>query len=163
MTKAMIKDMRNYAPVSDVDPYSDEVLFDPWETYRELQNLGSVVWLERYKMFALTRYASVTRALKDAGAFSSAFGVMMNDEMNPVLRGNTLCSDGVDHQRLRRIVGKPLSPTALNSLKSEITTKAELLVDRLVGQGQFCAVAELATALPVDIVASARRAAPRGP
>src|SRR4029077_737675 len=83
------------------------------------------------------------------------FGVMMNDEMNPVLRGNTLCSDGVDHQRLRRIVGKPLSPTALNSLKSEITTKAELLVDRLVGQGQFCAVAELATALPVDIVASA--------
>jgi cytochrome P450 len=155
MTKAMIKDMRNYAPVSDVDPYSDEVLFDPWETYRELQNLGSVVWLERYKMFALTRYASVTRALKDAGAFSSAFGVMMNDEMNPVLRGNTLCSDGVDHQRLRRIVGKPLSPTALNSLKSEITTKAELLVDRLVGQGQFCAVAELATALPVDIVASA--------
>jgi cytochrome P450 len=155
MTKAMIKDMRNYAPVSDVDPYSDEVLFDPWETYRELQNLGSAVWLERYQMFALTRYDSVTRALKDAGAFSSASGVMMNDQMNPVLRGNTLCSDGADHQRLRRIVGKPLSPTALNSLKSEITTKAELLVDRLVGQGQFCAVTELATALPVDIVASA--------
>ena len=105
-------------------------------------------------MSALTRYASVTRALKDAGAFSSASGVMMNDEMNPVLRGNTLCSDGVDHQRLRRIVGKPRVKRA-KFAKSEITTKAELLVDRLVGQGQFCAVAELATALPVDIVASA--------
>ena len=97
-------------------------------------------------MFALARYDSVARALKDAGAFSSASGVMMNDRMNPVLRGNTLCNDGVDHQRLRRIVGKPLSPTALNSLKSEITAKAELLVDRLVGQGQFCAVTVLATA-----------------
>src|SRR5262245_59606434 len=66
-------------------------------------------------MFALTRYDSVIRALKDASAFSSASGVMMNDEMNQVLRGNTLCSDGADHQRSRRIIGKPLSPTALKS------------------------------------------------
>jgi len=41
-------------------------------------------------MFALTRYDSVVRALKDTSAFSSASGVMMNDEMNQVLRGNTL-------------------------------------------------------------------------
>ena len=71
--------------------------------------------------------------------------------MNQVLRGNTLCSDGADHQRLRRIIAKPLAPAALNSLKAEITTKAEQLVDRLVAKGEFCAVAELATALPVDI------------
>jgi hypothetical protein len=44
-------------------------------------------------MFALTRYDSVIQALKDASAFSSASGVMMNDEMNQVLRGNTLCSE----------------------------------------------------------------------
>jgi cytochrome P450 len=106
-------------------------------------------------MFALTRYESVIRALKDASAFSSASGVMMNDEMNQVLRGNTLCSDGGDHQRLRRIVAKPLARTALSSLEAEITTKAEQLVDRLVAKGTFCAVTELATALPVDIVASA--------
>jgi hypothetical protein len=56
-----------------------------------------------------------------------------------------------------------LSAAGLDSLKSEITTKAEQLVDRLVAKRQFCAVAELAAALPVDIVASAvgypRRAA----
>jgi cytochrome P450 len=52
-------------------------------------------------------------------------------------------------------IAKPLAPTALNSLKAEFTTKAEQLVDRLVAKGEFCAVAELATALPVDIVASA--------
>jgi cytochrome P450 len=68
-------------------------------------------------MFALTRYDSVARALKDASAYSSASGVMMNDDMNQVLRGNTLCSDGADHQRLRHIIAKPLNPTALNSLK----------------------------------------------
>jgi cytochrome P450 len=44
---------------------------------------------------------------------------------------------------------------ALNSLKAEITKKVEQLVERLITKGQFCAVAELATALPVDIVANA--------
>jgi cytochrome P450 len=112
-------------PVSQLDPYCDEALVEPWETYRALQNLGSAVWLEKYEMFALTRYDSVVRALKDASAFSSASGVMMNEPMNQVLRGNTLCSDGADHQRLRRITAKPLAPAALNALKSDITTKAE--------------------------------------
>lgn len=142
-------------PISDIDPYSDDALLEPWDIYRELQSRGSAVWLRKYRMFALARYDSVERALKDTSAFSSSSGVMMNDAMNQVLRGNTLCSDGADHQRLRRLVAKPLTPAALNSLKSEITTKAEQLVDRLVAKREFCAVSELATALPVDIVASA--------
>ena len=88
-------------------------------------------------MSALTRYASVTRALKDAGAFSSASGVMMNDEINPVLRGNTLCSDGVGHQRLRRIVGKPLSPNALNSLSPKSPQRRSCWLIALLGRGSF--------------------------
>jgi cytochrome P450 len=142
-------------PVSDLDPFSDEALIDPWGLYAELQRLGSVVWLSKYEMFALTRHDCVLRALKDASAFSSASGVMMNDEMNKVLRGNTLCSDGADHRRLRRVIAKPLAPTALTALKKEIISKAERLVDNLVSKRTFCAVTELATALPVDIVASA--------
>ena len=69
-------------PVSELDPYSDEALIDPWAVYGELQRLGSAVWLNKYRMFALTRCDSVLRALKDVSAFSSASGVMMNDEMN---------------------------------------------------------------------------------
>ena len=145
----------NGIPTSQLDPYCDEALVEPWETYTALRNLGSAVWLEKYEMFALTRYDSVIRALKDASAFSSASGVMMNDPMNQVLRGNTLCSDGEEHQRLRRITAKPLAPAALNALKSDITTKAEQIVDQLMAKGTFCAVTELATALPIDIVASA--------
>jgi cytochrome P450 len=145
----------NGIPTSQLDPYCDEALVEPWETYTALQNLGSAVWLEKYEMFALTRYDSVIRALKNATAFSSASGVMMNDPMNQLLRGNTLCSDGEEHQRLRRITAKPLAPAALNALKSDITTKAEQIVDQLIAKGTFCAVTELATALPIDIVASA--------
>jgi cytochrome P450 len=141
MTIAPIPAGRNYAPISEIDPYSNEALIEPWDMYRELQSLSSAVWLSKYHMFALTRYDSVIRALKNAEVFSSASGVMMNDDMNQILRGNTLCSDGADHQRLRRVIAKPLSPAALHSLKAEITTNAEQLVDRLVTKGEFCAVA----------------------
>jgi cytochrome P450 len=147
--------LNRHIPASDCDPYSDEVLASPWEMYRELRALGSAVWLSKYEMFALTRYESVERALKDATTFSSASGVMMNDDMNQVLRGNTLCSDGAEHNRLRRIVAKPLSATALKSLRDEITQKAEQLVEELVVRKRFCAVADLAAPIPVEIVASA--------
>jgi hypothetical protein len=48
------------AIISDLDPYSDEALIEPWAMYQELQGLGSAVWLTRYQMFALTRYDSDT-------------------------------------------------------------------------------------------------------
>ena len=155
MNTAQLTIPSNSFPVSQLDPYSDDALVEPWQTYTALQDMGSAVWLAKYEMFALTRYDSVVRALKDASAFSSASGVMMNDKMNEVLRGNTLCSDGANHRRLRRITANPLTPAMLNELKSDITAKAEQIVDRLVAKGSFCAVTELATALPIDIVASA--------
>jgi hypothetical protein len=101
----------------------------------------------------LARAASARRShpLRSAAlAPSTPSGVMMNDHMNQVLCGNTLCSDGSDHKRSRRVIGKPLSPTALKSLQEEITSKAERLVERLVSKGTFCAITELATFLPMS-------------
>ena len=91
-------------PISNLDPYSDQALIDPWPTYIALQDAGPAVWLSKYKMFALTRYDSALKALQNPSSFPSSLGVMMNDHMNQVLRGNTLCSDGEDHSRLRRVI-----------------------------------------------------------
>jgi cytochrome P450 len=76
-------------------------------------------------MFALTRYDVVARVLRDWEAFPSSFGVMMNDDMNQVLRGNPLCSDGDTHNRLRRVVIRPVTPVALKSLQDEVEGEAE--------------------------------------
>ena len=142
-------------PTSPLDPYTDAALLNPWPLYRELREMGPVVWLEKYGMFALTRYDAVVRALRDWEAFPSSLGVMMNDDMNQVLRGNTLCSDGDAHHRLRRVVIRPLTPMALQSLKEELEREAEAIVGRLCDRGRFCATAELATHLPVTIVSKA--------
>jgi cytochrome P450 len=143
------------APTSALDPYTDQALLKPWPLYRELREMGPAVWLEKYEMFALTRYDVVVKALRDSEAIPSSFGVMMNDDMNQVLRGNTLCSDGDAHNRLRRVVIRPLTPAALKSLEDEIEREAEVVVGRLCAKGRFCAAAELATYLPVTIVSNA--------
>jgi cytochrome P450 len=71
------------------------------------------------------------------------------------LRGNTLCSDGEAHDRLRRVVIRPLTQTTLKSLEDEVEREAEAVVDRLCAGGRFCATRELATYLPMTIVANA--------
>jgi cytochrome P450 len=140
------------APWSDYDPYSDEALLDPWSGYRELRDAGPAVWLPEYEMFALARYESVRRALEDWETFPSRFGVMMNDDMNEVLRGNTLCTDGPEHSALRDVLIRPLMPRALRDAREQITAEAESVVDRLVAQGTFDAASELANHLPVTVV-----------
>jgi cytochrome P450 len=143
------------ALASTLDPYTDQALLNPWPLYRELREMGPVVWLDKHRMFALTRYDVVLKVLRDWEAFPSSFGVMMNDDMNQVLRGNTLCSDGNAHNQLRRVVIRPLTPAALKSLEHEVEREAEALVDRLCAKGRFCATAELATYLPMTIVSNA--------
>jgi cytochrome P450 len=147
-------DVIGSAPWSDHDPYTDEALLDPWPGYQHLRDAGPAVWLPKYEMFALTRYASVRRALEDWESFPSRNGVMMNDRMNQVLRGNTLCSDGPDHHALREVLRRPLTPRALRAVREEITAEAEGVVNKLITRGSFDAATELANHLPVSVVSN---------
>jgi cytochrome P450 len=79
---------------------------------------------------------------------------MMNDQMNEVLRGNTLCSDGADHDALRKVLVRPLTPRALRPAREEITAEAEGVVEKLVAKGTFDAATELAQHLPVSVVSN---------
>jgi cytochrome P450 len=79
---------------------------------------------------------------------------MMNDQMNQVLRGNTLCSDGADHDALRNVLVRPLSPRAMRSARREITAEADRVVEKLVTAGTFDAATDLANHLPVTVVSN---------
>ena len=67
------------AAVSDVDPFSDEFLNEPYPFHERLREAGAVVWLERYGIWASARHAEVQAARTDWEAFSSAAGVGIDD------------------------------------------------------------------------------------
>ena len=138
--------------ISDFDLFADEALLDPYPIYETLRARGGAVWMEKYKVFAYSRYDDVKHALATPKVYSSAYGVTYNDKMNHVLRNGLLCSDAPHHDTLRRVIERPLTPKALSALRDRVRTAAEALVDRLVAQKTFDAATELAQYLPVTIV-----------
>jgi cytochrome P450 len=100
----------------DVDLYCDEVLDDPYPHYRALRDLGAAVWLPRNRLWAIGRHADVRDALFNHAVYSSAQGVAANERTNAIARGNLLASDPPEHDRLRRVVGAPLTPKAVSTL-----------------------------------------------
>ena len=139
-------------PTSDLDLYSDEVLAEPYEHYRLLREAGAAVWLERYNVWAVVRYAAVRAVLRDWKTFSSASGVALNDTLNNAMQGNTLGSDPPLHDLLRNVVASRMTAQSLRPTKEMIEQRAEELVERLVAQQSFDAVKDLAQILPPSIV-----------
>jgi cytochrome P450 len=149
---AAVQKRSGAVPTSDLDPFDDSVLLDPYPSYRRLRDVGPVVWMRRYDMWALPRYAEVSRALRDWQAFSSASGVGMTREYNE-RSGGILGSDPPEHDRLRDVIQGQLSPPALREIEDELQARADALVDGLTARGSFDAVRDLAQPYTVSVVA----------
>ncbi|EZP74575.1 Linalool 8-monooxygenase [Sphingomonas paucimobilis] len=139
-------------PVSDWDPYEDAALLDPYPHYARLRDMGPVVHLSHYDLYALPRDSSVRFALDNWEIFSSAKGVLLNDRANEGASGTTLCSDPPEHTRMKDVIMRPLKPAALREHDSHIKGEARSLVASLLQRGTFDVVADLARHLPLAIV-----------
>ncbi|HZZ51616.1 MAG TPA: cytochrome P450 [Pseudonocardia sp.] len=140
-------------PVSEVDLYTEAARIDPYPIYQELRELGPVVHLTRYDLYALPRYQQVRTALMDWKTFSSAQGVFVDPELNAQLGGSiTLCTDPPDHTTMRTVLGRPLRQDRMRDVTPRIEAEADHIVTTLVERGHFDAATELAEHLPMAVV-----------
>ncbi len=140
------------APQFTGDLFSEDSIHQPYELYREMRDLGAVVWVERLGMYALPRYAEVRAALGDDESFTSSLGVSFNDFTNKAQQGTTLASDGGRHRQLRTILSRGLNPHALRDKQRYVEELARELVDRVLERDEFDAVSVLAQAMPLTVV-----------
>lgn len=142
-------------PVSDVDPFSYDVLEDPLPFQADLREAGPVVYLERYDVYAMARYEEVHAALTDWQTFQSAAGVgLSNFRYEKPWRPPSLLleADPPHHDAPRAILSKILGPRELRRLSESWATDAEELVDNLLAKGtEFDAVTDLAAAFPLRV------------
>lgn len=143
------------APVSDVDPFSYDVLEDPLPFQADLRAAGPVVYLEKYDVYAMGRYAEVHAALTDWQTFQSAAGVgLSNFRYEKPWRPPSLLleADPPHHDAPRAILSKILGPRELRRLAESWAADAEELVDDLLAKGpEFDAVKDLAAAFPLRV------------
>jgi cytochrome P450 len=143
---------------SDLDPFTPQVLRDPFEMHSTLRALGPVVLLRKYEVYALARHAEVLAALNNPASFSSATGVGLID-----LRGGEtwrppsllIEADPPDHTRARRVVTGVLTPRVVRNFADAFRRRAGEILDGVVERGDVDAVAEIAEAFPLSVFTDA--------
>lgn len=143
-------------PASDLDPFSDGALRDPWPIYRELRDLGPVVYLPQYGLSAVMRYADVRAVLGDWETYSSlsvGLNPVFNEMAGQKVETNILMASPPAHHRLRAVLGEDLAPRGLREkLEGFVTERADALVDDVVDRGSFDAVRDLARPFVMGII-----------
>jgi cytochrome P450 len=146
-------------PVSDVDPFSHEVLADPLPFHADLRDAGRVVRLSRYDdLYGMGRYADVHAALVDWQRFPSSAGVgLSNFRRETPWRPPSLLleADPPHHDAPRHVLAPILGPRALRRLREQWFAAGEEHVDALLaGVGRVVeidAMLALAEAFPLRV------------
>ncbi|WP_406691321.1 cytochrome P450 [Saccharopolyspora sp. ID03-671] len=151
--------------MSDVDPFSPEVLADPLPWHAWLREAGPIMFLERYGACALGRYDEVRATLTDWQRFQSGAGVgVANFRTEPPWRPPSLLleADPPHHDAPRAVLSRLLGPRALRRLRHSWYDDAEALVDEVVRDGELDGVTDLAEVFPLRVFPDAVGLSPHG-
>ena len=152
-------------PALDVDPFAPAALADPYALHPALRDAGPVVFLPRYRVYAMARHAEVSAALADWQRFTSERGVGLSDfaKEEPWRPKSLLLeTDPPLHDRTRALANRIVTLASLRSLRDAWRAEAEVMVDRLVAQGTFDAITQLAEVFPQRVFADAIGLRPDG-
>jgi len=137
------------AAVLDIDPYSLEVLRDPYPFQEQLREAGPAAMIEPHGVYAVGRYAESKVVLADYARFTTSGGIGIQDIRKPGefrVPSRLLEVDPPEHTQIRAVVQRVLSPLVIRRWKEGFEQKASALVDRLLDQGEIDGVEDCAEA-----------------
>ncbi|MGV7212716.1 cytochrome P450 [Bradyrhizobium sp. UFLA05-112] len=148
-----------------VDPFAIGFFADPFPTHDVLRDAGPVVYLDKWNVYGVARYAEVHAVLNDPTTFCSSRGVGLSDfKKEKPWRPPSLIleADPPAHTRTRTVLSRVLSPTVMKQVRDRFAAAAEERVDVLLEKRSFDAIAELAEAYPLSIFPDALGLRPEG-
>lgn len=141
-------------PAVDVDPFAISFFDDPFPAHALMRDAGPVVWIDRWKVHAVARYAEVHAILNDPQTFCSSRGVGLSDfaKETPWRPPSLILeADPPAHTRPRRVLTSILSPAAMKGIRDHFTAVAEAKADELLAKGAIDAIADCAEAYPLSV------------
>lgn len=137
-----------------VDPFSNEVLGDPYSFHPQMRDAGPVLWFPKYQVFGVARYAEVKEVLSDWETYCSSRGVGLADFSReaPWRTPSLLLErDPPLHAATRTVMNKVVALPRLKKLAAHWRVVAQDLIDGLVADRSFDAVQDLAEQFPLRI------------
>jgi cytochrome P450 len=141
-------------PHLDFDPFSIGFFDDPFPTHEKVREAGPVVFLDKWGVYGVARYAEVHAVLNDPLTFCSSRGVGLSDfaKEKPWRPPSIILeADPPAHTGPRAVLSQVLSATAMKPLRSHFMELADAKVDELLARGSFDAVPDLAEAFPLSV------------
>lgn len=135
--------------LANYDPFSSEVLGDPYSWYRALRSDSPCHFVKRRGLWVISRYEDLVAATKNHAVFSSTGGVSFHWEQRPMMP----MYDPPQHTRLRRLVSKPFQPNAVAERTAQIDATVDRLVTRALEAGTIDLVNEVAVPLSLGVIA----------
>ncbi|WP_309131196.1 cytochrome P450 [Brevibacterium sp.] len=128
-------------PVLDDDPYSVEILTDPYPFFDRLRAAGPGVWLGAHDVHAFGRDAEVREILEDHRTFISGAGVgIVNTHHHPPLRKPGILEvDPPIHTRMRAAMDGVIAPRRLRPRRKDFAAFAKEIIDEVLStnNGEF--------------------------
>lgn len=140
-------------PAVDLDLYGDSAVEDSAAAFKRIRDAAPVVRLPRNRIWAIGRFDDVRAALRDDELFTSDHGVAANALINFTGRKSILFSNGETHATRRKVQMRPLGAKTLAPIADRLDSEADAVVRSLVGSGEFDAVPDFSSALPIRVVA----------
>ena len=146
------------APV--YNPFDPAFRADPYPFYDRLRS-EAPAFDTGFGLVVLTRYADVGHALR-SNDFSRDLEANATPREDPISQRrrqrasqgskSILNLDPPDHTRLRRLVSKAFTPTAIEALRQRIETQVDEVLDRAAERGSMELVDELAFPVPFQVI-----------
>ena len=130
---------------------------DPYPTYQLLREHSPVHRCPDGTWF-LTRYADLDRIYRDRRAFSSDKKAVFGAKFGPTSElyahhtTSLVFNDPPYHTRIRRAVVGALTPRVLREMAPGVTQLVDRLLDRAAEAVEFDAIADFASAIPVEVI-----------
>jgi cytochrome P450 len=138
------------------DNYLERV---PHHWFAELRRSEPVMWHGEPEpnrgFWAVTRYRDIEEVLRDTQTFSSASGVTLEEQTPEEVeaRRSMIDMDPPRHTRLRRLVSKHFTRSAVAQYEGFVREQARLVLDRALPKGEIDFVEEVSRELPIRVLA----------
>lgn len=142
------------APQVDVDPFSDDMIDEPYAMHEVLREAGPVAYLPKYELFVVARHAECQAVLSNWETFISSAGVgLANFRHEAPFRPKSILleADPPDHTVVRTVISRIMSPKNLQRLRDLFETEAVTMVDRALEKGRIDGVKDIAEYFPLKV------------
>jgi len=142
--------------LSSHDAFVDEV---PLWAFRELRERDPVHWQPEHTpnrgFWAITRFHDIEDVLRDTKSFSSARGITLEEQTAEEVeaRRSMIDMDPPGHSRLRRLVSKLFTRSAVARYEDFVREQARLVLHHGLPKGEFDFVEEISRELPIRVLA----------